>query len=298
MPDNYYYFVPDSGWGSSKPFPNNCLDPNFVYCIDGAGLNLGCPLRLHAALACASKLGRENVDSCVKELGLSTKHLSAVEELLWADIWMPEVKVLRAVHPKTGRWYDWDISTASKPIRLEVKFHKSDWPRVEDAYHLPIPDKILASASGQLTETGDHYNVVGITLMETPRLNYLAALEGELAAHTNIDAVILKSFAGDIGVYSMTQATAEMIASSIVRRPADQFQLFYTFIENISQKNDRLAQRSAQAVADQPSQLSCVKVQCLPPRKMGILPDLPYRVGIDSRDPLTDEPHFYTICPY
>ena len=107
-PDASYYFVPNSGWGSSIPFPSDSLDPNFVYCIDGNGLNLGCPLRLHAALARASKLGRDSVSDCLRELKNSSTHLSAVEELLWADIWAPEIQVRRAVPPDSGRWYDWD----------------------------------------------------------------------------------------------------------------------------------------------------------------------------------------------
>jgi hypothetical protein len=298
MPDAYYYFVPDCGWGSIRSFPSECLDPNFVYCIDGNGLNLGCPLRLYAALARASALGRNSVRSCLDELNNSLKHLAAVEELLWADIWSPETEVRRAFPPDSGRWHDWDLLASGKPIRLEVKFHKSDWPRISDPHHLPIPEKILASASGQLSETGEHFNVVGITLIETPRPNYLAALEAEMMELPAIDAVILKSFAGQIGVYSMSKNTATEIASSIDVRPADQFQLFYTCIENIAQRSDRLAARSIDGPCEAPSGLWHAEVRNLPPRRTLRIPPLPYRLEIKSRDPITDEPHFITICPF
>jgi hypothetical protein len=243
-------------------------------------------------------MGLDSVRSCLDELNNSSKHLAAVEELLWADIWSPEIEVCRAVAPNAGRWHDWDVHTPGKLIRLEVKFHKSDWPRISDLHHLPIPDKILASASGQLRETGEHFNVVGITLIEVPRPNYLAALEAELIEMPTIDAVILKSFAGQIGVYSMSESIAAEIASSIDVRPEDQFQLFYTVIENIAQKSDRLATRPNEAPTEVPSNLCHVEVRNLPPRKTGRIPTLPYRSEIESRDPVTDEPHFKTICPY
>lgn len=206
--------------------------------------------------------------------------------------------MVRAVPPDSGRWYDWDIEGLHKPIRLEVKFHKSDWPRVSDEHHLPIPNKILASASGQLREEGDHFNVVGITIIESPRPNYLAALEAELVALPKIDAVILKSFVGEIGVYSMAQSTARTIAASIDVRPADSFQLVYTYKENISQREKRLTTRPVKVPTAAPSRLCCVKVQTLPTRKVLHCPDLHYRLEIVSRNPVTDEPHFKTICPF
>lgn len=243
-------------------------------------------LRLHAALARAGKLGRDSVSDCLRELKNSSTHLAAVEELLWADIWAPELQVRRAVPPDSGRWHDWDIEAPEKPFRLEVKFHKSDWPRVSDVHHLPIPDKILANASGQLKEEGDHFNVVGITLIDSPRPNYLAALEAELVALPKIDAVILKSFAGGIGVYSMTQSTARTIAASIDVRPADQFQLFYTLKENISQMKQRLATRPLEDPPVVPTRLCCAEVQTLPTRKVLRCPDLNYRLEIVSRNPV------------
>jgi hypothetical protein len=298
MPDAYHYFVPRSGWGSIRLFPSECLDPSFVYCTDGHGLNLGCPLRLDAALARGASLGHDSIRSCLDELNNYSKHLAAVEELLWADIWSPEAEVCRAVAPDAGRWHDWDVHTRGKRIRLEVKFHKSDWARLSDPHHLPIHNKILANASGQLRETGEHFNVVGITLIREPRPNYLAALEAELIEFPAIDAVILKSFAGEISVCSLSESIATEIVSSIDVRPADQFQLIYTFFENIAQKSARLAARPAEPPIEVPSNLCHIEVRNLPPRQTLRLPDRPYRMNIESRDPVTDEPHFKAICPY
>jgi hypothetical protein len=296
MQDFYYYFVPETNWGSKFMPPANCLAPSFVRSVDGAGVNLGCPLRLYRALQRARKIGYASLEVWLTELRTSSKHLAAIEEMLWADVWIPEAEIER-IQPTEVATYDWSIKIGHDLLHLEAKFRPSDWPRVSDPHHLPIAGTILQKAASQLPAQHTNLSAVGITLMQRPSRAYLAALEVELEQYTHIDAVILKAFTGETTVCSMDADKARRITSFFDRRYADDFQLFYIFVENLSEKEKRLAARPKQEPTETPTKMAIEKVESLPSRKSGYLPELPYRVNIVARDATTGEPIFQTICP-
>jgi hypothetical protein len=301
-PDYYYYFVPDSGWGSVRPFPADSLDKDFVYSTDGSGLNFGCPLRLYRALQTIEKLGHESLPEILRLLGQPTTHLPAVEEVLWADLWKPEALVQRGAAPVVGQpWFDWSVASAKTTFRLECKFRPSDWPRISDPNHLPLPGQILARAARQFPALKDEQslNCVGLTLMQPATPPFLAALEAELKQYQNVSAVICKSFTDEKVVCSLDQQTARTVAGSIdIRRP-DTFQLTYPIMEHLKERDKRVegnapSERKLMAPTEN---LCCLRVDALKAERRFIMPPEPYRSNLVSRNQETGEPTFETIVP-
>jgi|SRR5437660_7903324 len=55
LPPEYYYFVPGTGYGGHRPFPEDPIDPRFVSAVDGIGLNFR--ITFKAQTCCRSIVG-------------------------------------------------------------------------------------------------------------------------------------------------------------------------------------------------------------------------------------------------
>lgn len=295
MPTIFYYFVPNSGWGSEVAFPNDPLATNFVYSTDAMGLNFGCPLRLYFALKRLKTIS--DPGEILSRLALPQKHLAAVEELLWADVWKGGLTVARAIPPTSGKWFDWSVSGSGLTLNVECKFRPSDWPRLVDGDDFQ-PITLLNKAADQLPkQKGDALNIVAITGYAGAQPHFLALIEAELETYRHVDAVAYASLAGAISVHSLHQDVCKTVAACFEARRADYFQLFYPIHHHRAQKEARVTLRPPVTLSI-PQSLISLDIPHLPTQRTIRRGEdaLPYRSNVLSRDPVTNEPKI-TIIP-
>lgn len=301
LPTVYYYFVPNSGWGSDRAFPSDPLDPAFVRSMDGFGLNFGCPLRLKRAIEVLEQLPREEQRGSRDGLASSTKHLSTVEELLWFDMWK-EPSEKHHMSETTKKTYDWSIAFSDVALRLECKFRPSDWPRLIDgAVHFPLPGALVGKAREQLGTPGrDQVNVLAVTGIASVSDEFRGFCRDELSAATNIGALVYRSFAGETSVFSLDGIIAGLIAQKIPSQEAQPFQPFYFVMPDRKQAARRQEQRrtnNRSKAGPRPADLVEIAIPSLPPRKVFSVPPLPYRCNLAQRRP-SGEPVFEHVPPY
>jgi len=299
LPNLYYYFVPDSGWGSDRPFPSDPLDPAFVHSMDGFGLDFGCPLRLKRAIELLESLSPHEQRECREGLKSATKHLPTVEELLWLDVWRNPSKRERVLQ-KATKSHDWRIAFNEVALRVECKFRPSDWPRLIDgSAHLPLPGALSGRARKQLGQAElNEINVVAVTGDAGVTDQFRRFCRDELAAAENVGAIVYRTFAGETTVFSLNSATAQLVADRIPPQEAQPFQPFYLVFPNRVETAKRLKYRQdpIDPLAN-PVDLIEIAVPSLPARRIFQAPPLPYRRNLTKRL-ATGEPVFEHVPPY
>lgn len=302
LPATYYYYVPNSGWGSDRPFPSDPLRADFVYSTDGIGLNFGCPLKLKRAIEILFSLPEEDQVECKRNLALSNKHLSAVEELLWLDLWQRSCRLSRS-EGQLNKTHDWIVFFDGFTLRIECKFRPFDWARLVDGpAFAPAGDFLSRKASKQLPnppETGS-INVVGLTGIAPIDDSFRRICAAELVAYPNVQVLIYRTLAGETTVLSLAQDLTQLIDKLIVLQQADLFQPAYSIWHDRKEKQRRDDARGAEArdsTAEITANLSEVRVASLPPRKRYLLPQLPYHATLERRLD-SGEPIFTSVVPY
>jgi hypothetical protein len=301
LPAVYYYFVPDSGWGSDRAFPSDPLNPAFVRSMDGFGLNLGCPLRLQRAIEVLERLPAEEQRGSRDGLASSTKHLSTIEELLWVDAWQDPVGVHRIVETTT-KTYDWSVEFKNVSLRIECKFRPSDWPRLIDGpSHIPLPGALTGKAGEQLgTPKRNETNVLAVTGIAPLTDEFRSFCCEELTRASNIGALVYRRFVGETSVFSLDAAVAVSISQKIPLQEAQPFQPFYSMFTHRAeaarrQKRRQTSKRTKSAASC--TNLTEVAVPSLAPRKIFQQPPLPYHCNLAKRLP-SGEPVFQHVPPY
>ena len=302
LPATYCYYMPNSGWGSDRPLPNDPLHSDFVYSTDGLGLNFGCPLKLKRAIEILFGLPAEDQVECKRNLALSSQHLSTVEEILWLDLWQRPSRVCRS-EGKPNKTHDWIVSFDGFALRLECKFRPFDWARLVDGpAFTPAGDFLARQASKQLPnppEAGS-INVVGVTGIAPVDDSFRRACAAELAAYPNVQVLVYRTLACETTVFSLAQDLAQVVHRLLAPQPADLFQPAYSIIHNREEKKRRDARRAAMTsapVADVSIHLSEIHVAALPSRKRYLMPRLPYRYTLERRLK-SGEPVFKFVTPY
>lgn len=303
LPPTFYYFVPNTKWGSDKSSPVDVLSPDFPYSTDGFGLNLGCPLRLHAALKILSRFSSSQVKECIQQLGLSSQHLSTVEELLWLEIWISRNSVERSENIP-GKTHDWKILFDSTLVRLECKFRQIDWARMAYGNDFePMKGFLLAKANKQLPADRDisTVNVVGITGIAQVDDRFRVMVAEELSISLNVDVLAFRNLANEIVCFSLSEIKLNELTQLIAPQPAVPYQPFGRVFINLAEK-----QRRREACASSPPSIKPFRplpslfefrVKNLPPRKKYFMPRMPYRFGISGRSQ-SGEPQFSVIAPF
>lgn len=301
LPSFIYYYVPNSGWGSQNPFPADPLDKSFVYCSDGIGLNLGCPVRLLRALDALARLPSSDQKEVKEGLASSTKHLATVEELLWLDGWKSPSELRRGPKLPGARGHvDWALKVAGHPVYLEAKFRPSDWPRNTDqGTFIPIGGSFLGKAAHKFPSRPSDaaLHLVGITGFENISREIVHLIGRELEANPQIHGAIFRSFAQMTHVLSIEPGIWAEVAGFLATAVARDFPTNYFIPFHIEERERRLAQR-AETTLKRPVKLTS-RVLC-----NGKLPrfDAPivfpetgaYRLNIVSRGS-NGEPHFKPI---
>jgi len=302
LPTTYYYYVPNSGWGSTRSFPNDPLHADFVYSTDGLGLNCGCPLKLKRAIEILFSLPEEEQVECKRNLALSNTHLSTVEELLWLDLWQRPCRVCRS-EGQPNRTHDWIVFFDGFTLRIECKFRPFDWARLVDGpAFTPAGDFLAGKASEQLPnppESGS-LNVVCVTGIAPIDDSFRRICAAEFAAYPNVQVLVYRTLAGETTVLSLAQGLTQLVDSLIVPQPADLFQPVYSIWHDRKEKQRRDDARGAEArdsVAEITADLPEIRVASLPPRKRYLIPPMPYRAALERRLD-SGEPVFKAITPY
>lgn len=218
-----YYFVPDTGWGSHNPFPEDPLDPNFVYCSDGIGLNLGCPVRFLRAMDALVRLTPADQQDVRKGLENPTQHLATVEELLWLDAWLSPSDIRRPGCLKGAKGdVDWALRSRGFPIYLEAKFRPSDWPRNTDKEtFVPMAGSFLGKAAHKFPEApaSDALHLVAITAFENVTLDVIHLIGKELESFPQIHGVVFKTIAQMTHLLSIERGVWSCVARLLARPP-------------------------------------------------------------------------------
>ncbi len=301
LPTLYYYFVPESGWGSESAPPSDPLDPAFVRSMDGFGLNFGCPLRLARALELLEQLPPEQQTDCRRGLASSTQHLATVEELIWLDTWR-EPSTTERILETTRKTYDWAIGFDDVTLRLECKFRPSDWPRLIDgSAHLPMVGALTGKAREQLGAAGaGELNVLAVTAVAPVSDAFRDFCRDELERARNIDALVYRRFVGETAVFALDAQVSSTIAQRIPPQPAQPFQPFYFMFTNRAEAARRQSQRQSEShtvSAVSEVKLHEIEIPSLPPRQVFQEPPLPYRCELRQRLP-SGEPMFAHVPPY
>ncbi len=301
MPTIYYYFVPNTTWGSASPPPPDPLDKAFVYSMDGFGLNFGCPLRLARAIEVLEQLSPEEQRNSRHALASSTKHLPSIEELLWFDVW-PTASARQRVVEGTTKTFDWSMSFHDITFRVECKFRPSDWPRLIDGpAYSPIPGSLTKKARQQLGIAREgEINVLAVTGIAEVTDPFRSFCSEELRHAGNIDVLVYQRFVGQISVFSLCAKAAAEVAERIPAQPAQPFQEFYFFVTNRQQAALRSARRRGVGSTPEKTEvanLTELTISSLPPRRYLQEPPLPYRYELSRRLP-SGEPIFEYVPPY
>lgn len=299
LPTVYYYFVPESGWGSEHAFPTKPLDPGFVRSMDGFGLNFGCPLRLKRALELLESLPISEQKSCREGLASPTKHFPMVEELLWLEVWKDGTDK-HHLQETTTKTHDWNIIFPDKLLRVECKFRPSDWPRLIDgSAHFPLAGSLTRKASEQLGRAAlNELNVLAVTGVAPITNAFQEFCSAELQQAKNIAALVYRSFAGETALISKDHDVAAEISDKIPPQEAQPFQPFY-FLCTHRAEAQRRQQHRAKATRESllGANVTRIDIESLPPRKILFEPPLPYRMNLVKRLP-TGEPVFEHVPPY
>lgn len=302
LPSSFYYFVPDSGWGSAKPYPADPLDKNFVNCTDGFGLNLGCPLRLKRALEILDSLAESEKKEATQNLANTTKHLATVEELLWLDIWKRPDKITRS-EGSPGRTHDWIVVIGAATIRQECKHRPVDWARLSDGNDFkPMEGFLLGKATKQLPNPPEPntLNIVGVTGMKGVDDNFRKLVAGELSRSRNVEAIIYRSYANEIAIFSLNECAAQALESLVAPQQALAFQPIYHVFSNIVQKEQRRVQRAAHATHENMASVPVLferGVKMILPEKKILAPMRPHKIDVVGRL-AGGEPQFKVISPF
>lgn len=303
LPSLFHYFVPNSNWGSDCQRPLDPLDLNAVYCTDGFGLNLGCPLRLKKSIELLLRLPQPTASDCWRDLSLPAKHLDTVEEVLWADIWTTDAVVERSENT-ANRTHDWKVTFSDKlTIRQECKLRKAIWPRLADGPDFqPLPGFLLEKASKQLPKPPENQsiNLVSITGLADLDEDMQRLICLELEKHQNVEALVYRGFTGDMTVFSLSERVAEEVCSRITPRGSPEFQPFYYITDDRSERERRRLAKGANPTpsAEKPnSKLFSRAVPNRPPNRHFSAPIKPYRKKLINRSP-NGEPIFEVVSPY
>jgi hypothetical protein len=301
LPSVYYYFVPDSGWGSERAFPSDPLDPAFVRSMDGFGLNMGCPLRLMRAIEVLERLPPEEQKGSRDGLASPTKHLSTVEELLWVDVWNNPLKYHR-IPERGSKTHDWSIIFEKVCLRVECKFRPSDWPRLIDGtFHLPMPGTLTRKAGKQLGDAGENeINVLAVTGIAPVTNEFQTFSCEELARAKNIGALVYRRFVGETTVFSLDAKIAASVSERIPPQEAQPFQTFYSMFTHraeAARRRRRRQSKKAEKGVPSCSGLIEIPIPSLSPRRILEAPPLPYRCNLAKRLP-SGEPIFEHVPPY
>jgi hypothetical protein len=304
LPSTYHYFVPDSGWGSERPPPVDPLQRDFVYSTDGAGLNFGCPIKLKRAIELLFRLKTSDQEECIRNLASPQQHLSTVEELLWLDVWDRAIQITRS-EGTPSRTHDWIIHFDGFKLRLECKFRPFDWARFVDGPAFePAGDFLAGKASKQLPDPPESssLNAVAVTGIAPVDDQFRRLCSYELQTYSNVQVLIYQTLPGDMTVFSLDASLATAVQALILSQPADRYQPGYSIFHNRAERTRREKARSRQPAspkqAGKPAALVEMHVASLPPRRVYLLPPLPYRAEISSRLPITNEPIFRSVTPY
>jgi hypothetical protein len=304
LPPDYYYFVPGTGYGGHRSFPDDPLDPSFVSAVDGIGLNFGSHLRLKRALEVLLKLPTENQKEARDGLAVATKHLATVEELIWAGIWRSPCPVSR---PSSDgkKSYDWSIQFPDFRLNLECKFTPANWAKVVDGRDFELMKGSLAGkASAQLPnpQPPDSINVVAVTGISAIDDSFRHLCQTELHDYPNIAVIMYGDVVGQTSVFSLSTVLASEVYKQIKPWAADEYRGFSTITSHRPEAARRKAARSHKRAIDvklSSTNLVEMKVDYLAPRQIYPLPptEFPYRFELEKRLD-TGEPIFRWIPPF
>lgn len=305
LPPQFYYFVPGAGYGGHNPPPSDPLAPGFVYAVDGGGLNFGNPLRLKRALAALLRLLTAAQEEARRNLAVASKHLSTVEELVWAGVWQPPYEVERPV-AGGAKSHDWKIVFHDLTLNLECKFVPASWPALVDGDEFRLmKGALLGKAGAQLPNpapTGT-VNVAAITGIAPVNDGLRQLCHSELQDHPHVPVIVYADIVGQMTVFSLSNELAEQVHRKLERLPADEFGGFATITSYRPENARRLAARQTQPATagdpSRPSGLVELVVKSLPPRRLFTLPppQYPYRFALDKRLP-SGEPVFVWVPPF
>src|SRR5438445_3888368 len=291
LPPEYYYFVPGTGYGGHRPFPEDPLDPRFVSAVDGIGLNFGSHLRLKRAVEVLLELPTEHQKEARDGLAAATKHLATVEELIWAGIWAVPVAVSRP-QSEEKKSYDWSIQFPDLRLNLECKFTPANWAKVVDGRDFELMKGSLArKASAQLPNPvpSGSINVVAVTGISPIDDSFRRLCQDELRQYPNIGVIMYGDVVGQTSVFSLSRTLASQVYNRIKPWAADEFGGFSTItstrLETARRKSARDA-RPATTTKDSLSQeIVEMKMKYLPPGRIYALPSIeyPYRFELETR---------------
>ncbi len=304
LPPTYYYFIPGTNYGGYIAPPSNPLERNFVASVDGSGLNFGSLIRLKHALATLLKLPIDEQQEPRQQLSQSCSHLAAVEELIWAGIWVPPVVV---THPSVGvqKSHDWLIKFPEVILNLECKFVPSTWAKTVDGEEFELMRGVFAGkASAQLPNPppAGTINATAISGIWVVNDDFRRLCWSELTMFPNVAVIIYGSLAGEMTVFSLSVELADQIRKRIVPWPADEFGGFVPIAFHRGEAERRRAARAAQTLPSHtplPEGLVEVRISSLPPRRLLVRPPekYPYRYTLVRRL-ATGEPIFEYVPPF
>lgn len=298
LPSFIYYYVPNSGWGSHKPMPQDPLDVNFVYATDGIGLNLGCPVRLLRALDALIQLRMEDQQELRNNLANPTQHLAGVEELLWVTGWkaLSEIRRGGAIPGAQGN-VDWAFKSSSFPIYMEAKYRPSDWPRLSDqGTFIPMTGSFLGKAANKfpLKPHGPFLYIVGITTMDNLTKELVHQIGQELEANPQIHCVVCRTFIQMTHVIALDIGVRDKVLTILNQPSTKDYPTNYGILFHIKHRDQRVLRRSAEPkLLQQSARVVCGGMQ---PELDGpiVIPGDAYRLNIPSRRP-DGEPEFQVI---
>ena len=303
LPAVYSYFIPGSGRGSHLPTPVDPLGSEFTARADGIGINMGCPLRLAKALSILERVEPDFAGECSCNLSTPHKHLSTVEELLWANAWNEEIFVDRDTFGNGNKKPDWRVRDVLGEILLEAKYLPSDWARLVDGPH-QIPKDVLKKAAAQLPVNKPHglLNVVGVTGIDGMDPTLGETMAAELMKYPHLDAVIYRGLKSEMWIISLNRKVPSRLRKGLRSQSFTDFQPYYPVTYGISEKKARLLLKSVS--------LSSMR-KAKPSRKylyFGIVPltgkahrlrspTIPYRKSLTRRE-ADGEPIFIIEPPF
>ncbi|MEI8285433.1 MAG: hypothetical protein WCG52_10645 [bacterium] len=237
FPPFFHYYIPGSQRGSHNPVPIDPLGSDFTARADGVGLNMGCPIRLARALAVLEQHEPHFDFECSRNISIPHKHLPTVEELLWADTWMPGLTIDRNTRGNGAKTPDWRVIDQAGNIFVEAKFLGSDWARLVDG---PIhqPKEVLKRAARQLpiNKLMGELNVVGVTGLDEMDRAFGETLANDLQLYPHIDAVVYRGLLSNMWVLSLFEDTIHRLSQALRPQSATDFQPHYPITWNRSDK--------------------------------------------------------------
>ena len=301
-PSLVYYFVPNTGWGSERQFPSGPTDPEFVYCTDGIGLNLGCPVRLLRALDVLNRLAPEEQFEIRNGLKAATKHLATVEELLWLTAFRsPSCMKRGGTIAKNGSDVDWFLKSSTFPFYIESKFRPSDWPRLSDqGTFLPMAGSFLGKVANKFPDPPHEAAIycVGITVYQNLTDAILSQIGHELAACPQVHVVIFRTIVQMTHVISLDSGLRDPILSFLAIPSLRDYPINYAVFLHREQRDKRisLADENPPQSVQAPHGVSCWPLE---PRSDGpiVFAGDAYRLNIASRG-ADGEPQFQAIPKY